>query len=316
MRTVLQSYPIQLPSVQPVNGESTLIDTAIIGAGPAGCAAAVQCRRLGLNIRLLDTKGRAGGLIREARLIENYPGLEAIPGREFAERLCSHISRFGITVLDCHADSIVRMNDGFEIKSNQGVITSASIIAATGTVPADYSIPGNASSRLLRSILDVREPVPSNTIVIGGGEAALDYALSLSDGGSNVDILVRSSCLRAAGKLKDGVETRSGIRILYNTEPVSIISSGSGFLVRYISDGYSGECLVGAVLAATGRKPELPVMPDELKHESGSVRTTIPGLYIVGDASLGSLGQAAIAAGHGLLAAGFVHGFMKMNGHI
>ncbi|MCK4671181.1 MAG: NAD(P)/FAD-dependent oxidoreductase [Candidatus Aegiribacteria sp.] len=291
-----------------------MIDTAIIGAGPAGCAAAVQCRRLGLDVRLLDTTGRAGGLIREARLVENYPGLEAIPGCEFAERLSSHISGFGITVLDYHADSIVRINDGFEIRSNQRVITSGSVIVATGTVPVDYSIPGNASSRLLRSILDIPAPVPFNTIVMGGGEAALDYALSLSDAGSNVNILVRNSCLRAAGKLKDEVETRSNVRILYNTEPVSIISSGGNLLVRFTSDGNNGEHLVGAVLAAVGRKPRLPVMPDELKHESGRTRTAIQGLYIVGDASLGSLGQAAIAAGHGLLAAAHSHDFIKKNG--
>ena len=291
-----------------------MIDVTVIGAGPAGCAAAVQCRRLGLDVRLLDTTGRAGGLIREARLIENYPGLSAIPGSQFAEKLCSHISGFGIELLEYHADSIVRINDGFKITSNQRMIISASVIVATGTVPADYSIPGNASSRLFRSILDVREQVPSNTIVIGGGEAALDYALSLSDAGSNVNILVRNSCLRAAGKLKDEVETRSGIRILYNTEPVSIISSGSDLLVRYCSDGNNGEYLAGAVLAATGRKPKLPVMPDEMKHESGSVITTIPGLYIIGDASLGNLGQAAIAAGHGLQAAAHSLHYIKMNG--
>ena len=309
----MQSFPIRLPSVQSGEDKSTLIETAIIGAGPAGCAAAVQCRRLGLDIRLLDTTGKAGGLIREARLMENYPGLSSIPGSEFAERLGSHISRFGIEVQDYHAEAIVRIKNGFEIRSNQGVIISSSVIVATGTVPVDYSIPGNGSSRVLRSILDVREPVPSETIVIGGGEAALDYALSFSDAGSNVNIIVRRSFLRTAGKLKDEVETRAGIRILYNTEPVSIISSGSDLLVRYRSNGNNGEHLVGSVLAATGRKPKLPVMPSEMKHESGNVRTSIPGLYIVGDASIGSLGQAAIAAGHGLLAAAHSRGFMKMN---
>ncbi len=122
---------------------------------------------------------------------------------------------------------------------------------------------------------------------------------------------MRNSCLKACGRLKDEVETRDGIRILYNTEPVSIISSGSDLLVRYTSDGNNGEHLAGAVLAATGRKPKLPVMPDELQHGSGGVITSIPGLYIVGDALLGSLGQAAIAAGHGLQAAGFVRDFMN-----
>ncbi|MCK4305944.1 MAG: FAD-dependent oxidoreductase, partial [Candidatus Eisenbacteria sp.] len=72
---------------------------AIIGAGPAGCAAAVQCKRLGISPLLVDRTGNAGGSIANAHLIENYPGLDPLPGPEFAQRLAAHLARHGIPIL-------------------------------------------------------------------------------------------------------------------------------------------------------------------------------------------------------------------------
>lgn len=292
-----------------------MIDVTIIGAGPAGCAAAVQCRRLGLDVLLMDTVGRAGGLVREARNIENYPGLEKpVTGNEFADRLSSHLSGFGIEVVRLHADDIKKVDNGFKTYSPDGEFRSGAVIVATGTVPKDFELPGDASKEILRSILDLPSPVPDRTIVIGGGEAALDYALNLSDSGSRVDIVVRASSLKAAARLKEDVASHENIRILYNTVPLSLVSSGNGLLIELLTEGNRERTDAGAVLAAIGRKQHMCRMPDELKHEPGALRTSIPGLYIVGDASLGSMGQTGIAVGHGLQAAGFVCNFLVKDG--
>ena len=71
----------------------------IVGAGPAGCAAAVQCARLGVKPLLLDQSGKAGGLVANAFLVENYPGLEKpLTGEVFAGRLAEHLARFDVTI--------------------------------------------------------------------------------------------------------------------------------------------------------------------------------------------------------------------------
>ena len=188
---------------------TSLHDVTVIGAGPAGCAAAVQCGRLGLDVILVDACGKAGGLIREARLIENYPGLEKpLAGPEFAQRLISILSAHDLQIRCFLADSMVKCNDIFKISGNDECIRSRSVIAATGTVPKDFSLKINGNVRIHRSVLELIRQLPKRTVIVGGGEAALDYALNLSDSGSSVSVLVRSSRLSAGGNLFKEIEHR------------------------------------------------------------------------------------------------------------
>ncbi|NOQ21106.1 MAG: FAD-dependent oxidoreductase [Candidatus Aegiribacteria sp.] len=287
-------------------------DVTVIGAGPAGCAAAVQCRRLGLDVILVDTCGKAGGLIREARLIENYPGLEKpVAGPAFARRLVSIVSAHDLKVRCFHADSIALNENVFEIYGNGECIRSRSVIVAAGTVPKDFGLKINGDVRIHRSILDLLSQPPKRTIIVGGGEAALDYALNLSDSGSSVSMLVRGSRLKAAGKLRDKIERRSIVTILYNTVPVSASSLEGITLLEAESSGREIILEADAVLAAVGREPRLPRIMNDFVHDRGNVRTSIHGLYISGDASLGSLGQSAIASGQGIQAALYTFEFLK-----
>ncbi len=287
-------------------------DVTVIGAGPAGCAAAVQCRRLGLDVLLIDTRGKAGGLIREARLIENYPGLEKpLAGMEFANRLTSILSVNNLEIRCYHADSIAVRDGIFEISGNGESIRSRSVTIAVGTVPKDFSIKVSGDVTIHRSILELLSHPPKRVIVVGGGEAAADYALNLSDSGSSVSVIVRGSRLKAAGKLRDEIERRNAVKFLYNTVPVSASTSEGMIQLEAESSGRKIILETDAVLAAVGRKPRLPRMTNNFVHESGNVRTSIQGLYLCGDASLGSLGQAAIASGQGIAAALYTFEFLK-----
>ena len=287
-------------------------DVTVIGAGPAGCAAAVQCRRLGLDVALVDTLGKAGGLIHEARLIENYPGLEKpLAGPAFAGRLISILSANDLEILCFHADSIVLSGGVFEISGNSECIRSGSVIIAVGTVPKEFSIEITGNATIHRSILELIRQPPKRTVIIGSGEAALDYALNLSDSGSAVSVLVRGSSLKAVGRLRDEIERRNVVTILYNTVSVEASSSEGVINLEVESSGRKKILETDAVLAAVGREPRLPRITNDFVHENGNVRTSIQGLYISGDASLGSLGQAAIASGQGIQAALYTFEFLK-----
>jgi thioredoxin reductase (NADPH) len=172
-----------------------------------------------------------------------------------------------------------------------------------GTVPKEFSIEVNGTVTVHRSILELKHDPPDRTVIVGGGEAALDYALNLSDSGSTVSVLVRSSRLRATGNLRMEIEKRSEVKILYNTVPLSASRSDGTIHLKAESSGRKMILKTDAVLAAVGREPRLPGMVNDFIHKRGNVRTSIPGLYIAGDASLGSLGQAAIASGQGIQAA-------------
>lgn len=257
-----------------------------------------------MNVILVDTLGKAGGLIREARLIENYPGLEKpLAGPEFAGRLVSIVSANNLKIRCFHADSIVKNGDIFEISGIGELIRSRSVVVAVGTVPKEFSLRVNGAVTIHRSVLELKHNPSKRTVVIGGGEAALDYALNLSDSGSSVSVIVRSSRLRATGNLRKEIEERSAVKIFYNTVPVSVSRSDGIIHLEAESSGRNMILETDAVLAAVGREPRLPGMMNDFIHDGGDVRTSIPGLYIAGDASLGSLGQTAIASGQGIQAA-------------
>ncbi len=182
---------------------------------------------------------------------------------------------------------------------------------AVGTVPKEFSIEAGGDVTIHRSILELTRQPPERTIIVGGGEAAADYALNLSDRGSFVSVLVRGSRLRASGKLRDEIEKHEAVKIIYNTVPVSASSLEGITRLEVESSGRKMFPEADAVLAAVGREPRLPRIADGFDHDRGNVRTSIHGLYISGDASLGSLGQAAIASGQGTLAALYTFEFLK-----
>jgi thioredoxin reductase len=282
----------------------------VVGAGPAGCAAAVQCRRLGLDVILMDSSGSAGGLVREARRIENLPALEEpVSGTELARRLTGSLLRFGIDPLKRSIASVsLHPGGGFLSDTGEGLVESASVILATGTRPVDYGLAGDHPP-ILRSFLDLPPVLRGLRIaVIGGGEAAFDYALHASDLGAEVDILIRGSAPEAVGALPTEAGTRPSIRIRYITQAVEAHAEGALVVLHLISGNPSELLSVDAVLAAVGRERSLPVVPGGLWsiHGDGSVTTSTPGLFIVGDAALGALGQAGSAIGQGLTAAAAV----------
>jgi thioredoxin reductase (NADPH) len=259
----------------------------IIGAGPAGCAAAVQCKRLGVEPRLLDRTGRAGGLIANAHRVENYPGLEPSDGPTFVARLQAHIARFGIEVVSGTVTGLEASPRRFVVRDSSGTLTPASVILAVGTTPLPLEIPGARDLRDDLLFYEVRDVLtahrtPRHVLVIGGGEAALDYALTLARAGARVTILVRGDGVQVCRPLVEGVSREPAIRVLSRRETVS---------------------LKPAVAAIGRRSAASSLLRDVACDARGHAVTLRGGLYLAGDARSGTLGQVGMAVGDGLAAA-------------
>lgn len=271
----------------------------VVGAGPAGCAAAVQCARLGFAPLVIDRTGVAGGLIENGFLVENYPGLESpVPGAIFAGRLREHLSRFGLRVERREVIGISPADSGptWILETDGSGIEAGCVIAAAGTVPREAGVAGErdlAGDRIFYEVRDLlrRFPSPRRVAVVGGGEAAFDYALSCSAAGARVEILVRGDHPRARGRLPGMVKEAPGVSVRCGFATAALKRRGDG--VAAIGGGESDEVAADAILIAVGRRPA-----DIVER-----LTPRPGLFICGDARTGSLGQAGIAVGDGLEAA-------------
>ena len=294
----------------------------IIGAGPAGCAAAIQCRRLGIAPLLLDSTGEAGGLIENAFNMENYPGLEApITGPDFVGRLQADLAGFDLEVTRGTVKRIEPTPEEIRVITAHSTISTAAVIVAVGTVPRPLGIVGEgelAGGHLFYEVKNVLPLSPSAVIVAGGGEAAFDYALSLARDDVNVHLSVKNARPSAGERLEQQVADTPGIKVSTRSLVKSCIRQGSGVLATVEDKRGVHDLEADALLVAVGRRSAAGELlgPRELsgrdrararararEGESERGLTYKPGLFIAGDARLGTLGQVGIAVGDGLLAA-------------
>ena len=291
----------------------------IVGAGPAGTAAAAQCQRLGVTPVLLDRAGIAGGLAENAYCIENYPGIpKPLSGPQFAESLRAHLARFDLMVGKVEVTGIMGNGGEFSVKHAGGELYARALILASGTEPrrldlaGEDDLEGEQVFNEVRSLLR-RHPKPREVVIVGGGEAACDYALTLASVGATVHLVVRSDRLKARGRLARAVQRAPAIRVSYGTGCERI--SASPLLtvrLRASSTGSIMELNPSALLVAVGRRSTAPRLLDRLGVPiADCVAGSMPGLFVAGDARIGSLGQIGMAVGDGIRAAAAAVDFLE-----
>ena len=286
------------------------VKVAIIGAGPAGIAAAIYLQRVGLEPVLIE-KGEPGGLLRNANLVENYPGFpKGVSGSNLARLFMRQLDGLGINVTKARVDKVRRKGAGFVLETDIGDIAADTVIVATGTRPKKLGIPGESSLDGRRVFYEVVDMPPekrkgAEVVVIGGGDAAFDYALNLTDTGHKVTIVSRSrpKCL---GLLEERA-AREGITVMTGLTPRSVKESADKAVLSCRGGDGASDISTDFVLIAGGREPELGVLDGPLstglRLADGGPGTNIPGLYLVGDVIRGSHRQTGIAVGDGMLAA-------------
>jgi bifunctional isochorismate lyase/aryl carrier protein len=279
---------------------------AVIGAGPAGIAAAIQGRRSGLHVTLFDPR-EPGGWARTADQIENYPGFPGgISGRRLSARFAAQLATFDLKSEPHTISSIAldQQGQGFILSLDDGTERRATaVIVATGTQPRPHRLAGAARADALPVQLKGK-----TVVVVGGGEAAVDQALAVKRRGAKVFVVARGS-FRALPLLLD--RARQLEVELWDQSPVVEASPGALTVER---GGRRLELSVDHLLVCTGKEPLLPHLPKTLGSDpttnlghvpptNSSGCTTVPGLYLIGDARRGRYRQVAIACGDGVAAA-------------
>lgn len=249
----------------------------IIGAGPAGSSLAIQLKRLGLNFMLVDKTGEAGGLIKNAWSVENYLGFPPTTGLNFTNKIRSHLEKLDIKVHKYEVKKISKDKELFDIETDSIVLNSKIVVLAVGTKPIqNKEFDEFVYYDLFKLISCDNFYNISKVIIIGAGEAAFDYALSLSKLNKKVLICSKSENIKAKGVLRKTVENDINISILRNMTYDKILK---------IMDSKT------SVLSAIGRESEV---------SSIGISGNKDNMFVIGDAKRGTLGQIGIAVGDGL----------------
>jgi thioredoxin reductase (NADPH) len=319
-------------------------DVAIIGAGPAGLAAAVYAASEGLCTVIVDDLA-VGGQIGTTSKIENYLGFPVgISGAEFAQRAYIQVLRFGASiVLPASATGLSRQGSRHVVHLDTGDdIAARSVVIATGASYREIKADGVERFRSTdvfytpAAVYDrVRPGQPA--VVIGGGNSAGQAAVALAGNGSPVTIVIRGSDLAAdmSQYLIDHIAAEPRVSIRYRSEVRKL--DGADRLERVIIQDVATSALdavdANALFVMIGAEPRSTSFSTAVKldrdryivtgpglgpgarhrrpwttldRDPFMLETSVPGVFAAGDVRSGSVKRVASAVGEGSIAVRFV----------
>jgi thioredoxin reductase (NADPH) len=296
-------------------------DLIIIGAGPAGLAAAQYGARANLRVLVLEQMA-PGGQALLIDTLENYPGIAAgKTGFDFCADLHRQAGEFGAVFLMEEAVSLAKEGDIFTLGLGSGETRrSPAVILATGAKHRTLGIPGEEQffGRGVSYCATCDGPFFKNKkiFVVGGGDAACDEAQYLSRLSDRVVLAHRRDRFRAQKALADRALHNPNIEVRFNTIIKEIRGSekvSSVILGRTDSNcretGETHEEAADGVFVFTGTIPQSSLAPEVKKDESGYIvtnarmETSIPGLFAAGDVRSSPFRQIITAASDGAIAA-------------
>jgi thioredoxin reductase len=280
-------------------------DVVIIGAGPAGIAAAIQLRRYGIPAVLVERE-RIGGLLWDANLIENYPGFpNGISGPKLAMLFEKQMERIGVEVVFDEVRTLDIVNESLMVEMCLNSYRPRAVVVASGTKPRLFplEIPAKVQNRVFSTVCPILNVRRKHVVIIGAGDAAFDYALNLSRC-NTVTILNRNEetqCLPllwGRARACAAISYRSGIAI----EQIIASETSDGLIVRCESESAEPTVAADYVVFAIGREPQMDFLSARVTERESTLLER-GRLYFIGDVKNGLLRQTAIAVGDGLRAA-------------
>jgi thioredoxin reductase (NADPH) len=288
-------------------------EAAVVGGGPCGVAAAIQLKRSGIPSLLFERKA-VGGLLWNAHRVENYPGYpRGVPGPALCGLMERHLREAGVEVVFDEVAAIRPGRAGYTLQTAKGRTAHAgAVVIATGTLPRAGFLEGEDRLAGRRIFYEVREipicPPGRRTAILGGSDAAYDYALNLASKGGRVVILQRSPA-RCLPLLAHRVRRLAGVEVLESVRVDACLETANGLEIRLAGREGRNGLEVDFLLIACGRSPDQGlVAPLQTPHPgSGSEgifqENLPPGIFLGGDLVRGDFRQAGIAVGDGLVAA-------------
>ncbi|MDW8084417.1 MAG: thioredoxin-disulfide reductase [Candidatus Caldarchaeum sp.] len=292
-------------------------DVIVIGGGPAGYTAAIYTCRA--NLKTLVIAGiEAGGQLMLTREVENYPGFSnGVLGPDLMENMKQQAINQGAEIIFDNASGVDFRKHPFEVFVGDEKYRAKVVIVATGASPKWLGLEGEKRllARGVSSCATCDGPLfkgTDATVVVGGGDTAMEYALFLSNLVSKVYVVHRRDNLRASKVLAERAMKNPKITFVWNSVVTDIIGQNKveAVKVKNLKTGEVSEIKTQSVFVAIGHKPNTEIFADQLElDEEGyiklydSMRTSVPGVFAAGDVHDKRYRQAVTAAGFGCMAA-------------
>jgi thioredoxin reductase (NADPH) len=291
-------------------------DVVIAGGGIAGMTAGVTSARLGRTTLVL-TGDVLGGQLVSIEKIEGFPGFpDGVPGYDLCPMMQEQAVASGAEVMMNRLECIHSQGAEWRVTTEAGDILARSIILATGSTLKKLNIPGEErlTGRGVSHCASCDAPLLRDRIVavVGGGDSAMQEALTLAGFASKVIIIHRGGALAGQASYRDRVTAHPRIDIRFGTAVSEILgeSTVTSLRMHNSSDGVASDLEVAAVFACVGLQPNTTFLKDWINLDpagriptDGWMRTGLVGVCAAGNVRCQSPYRAVSAAGDGASAA-------------
>lgn len=290
-------------------------DMVVVGGGPGGYTAALYAARSGLDTLVLE-KLSAGGQMALTEAIDNYPGFdEGIDGFTLAEKMQRQAERFGAKSEYAEVERVDLAASPKVLETSAGVFYGRTVVLATGAGPRELGL-ANEAALTGRGVAycaacDGMRYRGRTVVVVGGGNSAAGDALALSRVAKKVILVHRRDSLRATKVYHEPLMRAENTEFRWNSAVTELLGGDrlTGVRLRDLRTGEETQLDCDGVFISVGRKPATELVQGQLELDRGgyivadeTTKTSLPGVYAVGDVRTKPLRQVVTAVADGAMA--------------
>lgn len=295
--------------------ESQVYDMIVVGGGPGGCTAALYAARAGLSTLVLEQLS-VGGQMALTEEIDNYPGYEeGIDGFTLAEKMQRQAERFGAGSEYARVERMDLAVSPKVVETSQGTFYGKTVVLATGATHRELGLAreGELTGRGVAycAACDGMRFKGKTVVVVGGGNSAAADAMLLSRIARKVILVHRRDTLRATRVYHQPLMQAENIEFRWNSVVTELLHGDrlTGVKLRNVNTGEETAVSCEGLFISVGRKPATGLVQGQLELDSGgyvvadeTTRTSLPGVYAVGDVRTKPLRQVVTAVADGATA--------------
>lgn len=302
-----------------------MFDLAILGGGPAGCAAGVYAARKQLNTVLITETFGGQSIVSPG--IENWIGDQVIPGMELAKKLKEHVKKYEgdefVIKEGAHIEDVQKIEGGFKVITTGGEFEAKTVLVTTGSHRRKLPVPGadEYEHKGITYCASCDGPffADKDVVVVGGGNAGFESAAQLLAYCKSVTLLQRSDRYKADAVTVETVLAHEKMSGVLNAQIKEIRGETMVTEIVYEVDGEEIVKPVGGVFVEIGAEPTTGYVKDlieltpygQVVTDPRTQRTSLEGIWSAGDCTDGLYHQNNIAAGDAVKALEDIYLYIK-----
>ena len=300
-----------------------MYDVIVRGGGPAGYTAAMYTARAGLSTLVIE-KLFAGGQMTQTPNIENYPGIpQGIDGVLLGMNFQAGAQNAGVRTLNAEVTEVKLRGEEKILTTAKGDFIGRAVIIATGAghkhlgLNREWELTGKGVTYC--ATCDGMFYRGKTVAVVGGGNSAASEALVLSRIAKKVYLIHRRDSLKASRSYNEPLQQAENVEFICNSQVSELLGEEklSGVKLQNVLSGQEQELQLDGLFISIGRQPATELFRGQLELDEGgyivadeSTRTSLPGVYAVGDVRTKEVRQIVTAAADGAVAAHYAESYL------